>query len=126
MPQEIPECQSCSGHVSGSSLKQSALENHSPGSIDGDIFKHGEKLSDRIVVPALLLDLDGLNEEVVVQGVELEADLEYPPRALVVPALLLHLGIFEPSLIGVRLQVGDELEQDLGLLELALAFGEVG
>lgn len=51
--------------------------------------------------------------------------MENPSALLLVPTLFLHLGILKPPLIGERLNVGDELEQDLGFIEFAFSLCEV-
>lgn len=38
-----------------------------------------------------------------------------------IATLFLHLGILQPALVGVRLQVSNKLEQNLGLLKPRLA-----
>jgi hypothetical protein len=42
-----------------------------------------------------------------------------------IAAFFFHLGVFEPALIGEGLKIANELEQNLGLIELAFPLGEI-
>ena len=75
MPEEVSEGKAGCSNISCSTFEKCSFKNHPPRAINRDIFEDREKLSNFLKISPLLFDLNGFNEEVIVEGVEFEADL---------------------------------------------------
>lgn len=119
------ELRTCRLFVADATFKECTLEQHSPALIDLDVVELGNQSSHGLNIAQFLFNFDCLDEKVFVEAGELETLHEYFSGLLLVPALLLHLGVLEPALVSVRLQVGHQLEEQLSFLEPGLSLGVV-
>ena len=107
--------------ISNTALEKGTFKQHAPAFVNGHVTKLGNEGPHSLRISQFLLDLDRLDEEVLVEARKLQALHEYFSALLLVATLLLHLGVLEPALVRVGLQVGHKLEEELGLLEPRLA-----
>mmetsp|Transcript_10181 Transcript_10181/g.23216 ORF Transcript_10181/g.23216 Transcript_10181/m.23216 type:complete len:213 (-) Transcript_10181:106-744(-) len=112
--------------LSGPRLEQCALEQRAPRLVDWDALQRSEQRARSRQVVHPLEVLDCLEHERLVVRAVLEPSGQDATAALEVPPLLLHLGVLEPSLGRRRLQLGRQPVKPPRLVEVLLAFCEVG
>jgi hypothetical protein len=111
--------------ISCAGFQESAFKDGAPYLFDANMLETGEKFAGSNAIVHLFLVFDSSCQEVLADGAILQSLMKNLGASVHVTALLFKLAEFEPSLIGIRLQLTNVRVQLSRIFKLVGALGEI-